>query len=62
VRGMLAAAGSVRYTALIVRFYNQRARDHLAAASLQGPAGRELRMLLAQASLLPQSQAGNLLD
>jgi|SRR5215211_223691 len=54
VRALLAAAGSVRYTALIVWHYQQRARNHLAAASPQEPAGRELRMLLNQASLLPQ--------
>ena len=56
VRALLATTGSVRYTALIVWFYNQRAQDHLAAASLQKPAERELRMLLAQASLLHPSQ------
>ena len=53
VRTCLAAAGSVRYTALIVWCYQQRARNHLTAASPQEPAGRELRMLLDQASLLP---------
>jgi geranylgeranyl pyrophosphate synthase len=54
VRSRLAAAGSVRFTALIVWLYQQRARRHLSAASPQGPAGRELQMLLDQASLLPQ--------
>jgi geranylgeranyl pyrophosphate synthase len=54
VRAVLAAAGSVRYTALIVWVYQQQARNHLAAASPQGIAGRELRMLLDRASLLPQ--------
>jgi geranylgeranyl pyrophosphate synthase len=54
VRSLLAAAGSVRYTALIVWLYQQRARRRLSAASPQGPAGRELQMLLDQASLLPQ--------
>jgi geranylgeranyl diphosphate synthase type I len=54
VRALLAAAGSVRYTALIVWHYQQQARNHLAAASPQEPAGRELHMLLNQASLLPQ--------
>jgi geranylgeranyl diphosphate synthase, type I len=54
VRAVLAAAGSVRYTALIVWVYQQQARNHLAAASPQGVAGRELRMLLDRASLLPQ--------
>jgi geranylgeranyl diphosphate synthase, type I len=54
VRALLAAAGSVRYTALIVWHYQQQARNHLAAASPREPAGRELHMLLDQASLLPQ--------
>jgi geranylgeranyl diphosphate synthase type I len=54
VRALLAAAGSLRYTALIVWLYQQRARSHLATASPQEPAGRDLRMLLDQASLLPQ--------
>ena len=54
VRALLAAAGAMRYTALIVWLYQQRARNHLATASPQEPAGRELRMLLDRASLLPQ--------
>jgi geranylgeranyl pyrophosphate synthase len=54
VRALLAAAGSLRYTALIVWLYQQRAQNHLATASPQDPPGRELRMLLDQASLLPQ--------
>jgi geranylgeranyl diphosphate synthase, type I len=54
VRALLAAAGSVRYTALIVRSYQQQARKHLTTASPSGSAGRELRMLLDRASLLPQ--------
>lgn len=53
VRALLAAAGSVRYTAFIVWLYQQRARNHLATASPQEPAGRELRLLLDQVSLLP---------
>jgi geranylgeranyl diphosphate synthase type I len=56
VRALLAAAGSVRYTALIVWLYQNRARNHLVAASPQDPAGRELRMLLDRASLLPRSK------
>jgi geranylgeranyl diphosphate synthase, type I len=62
VRALLAAAGSVRYTALIVWLFQQRARNHLAAASPQGAASQELRMLLDRASLLPrpkQSQPRN---
>ncbi len=54
VRALLEAAGSVRYTALIVWLYQQQAQNHLAAASPQGLAGREIRMLLDEASLLPQ--------
>jgi geranylgeranyl diphosphate synthase, type I len=54
VRALLAAAGSVRFTALIVWLYQGQARSHLAVASPREPAGRELRMLLNQASLLPQ--------
>ena len=54
VRALVAATGSVRYTALIVWLYQQQARNYLAAASPQEPSGKELRMLLDQASLLPQ--------
>jgi geranylgeranyl diphosphate synthase, type I len=54
VRSLLATAGSARYAALIVWLYQQRARKHLAAASPQGSAGRELRVLLDGASLLPR--------
>src|SRR5215212_2843485 len=36
VRALLADAGSVRYTALIVWLYQQRARNHLSAASPRG--------------------------
>lgn len=57
VRALLAAAGSVRYTAFIIWLYQQRAQDQLAAASPQEPAGRELRMLINQTSLLPQTRA-----
>jgi geranylgeranyl diphosphate synthase type I len=53
VRSLLAAAGSVRYTALIVWLYQQRARQHLAAASPQEPAGQEFRILLDEALLPP---------
>ena len=51
VRAVLAAAGSVRYTALIVRFHQRRARNYLAAARPEGPAGRELHALLDLATL-----------
>ena len=54
VRSLLAVAGSVRYTALIVWLYQQQAQNHLAAASPQGLAGREIQMILDEASLLPQ--------
>ena len=56
VRALLAAAGSVRYTALIVRLYQRQARNHLVAASPQGSAGEELHRLLDRASLLPQPE------
>jgi geranylgeranyl pyrophosphate synthase len=62
VRALLAAAGSVRYTALVVWVYQQRAQNHLAAASPQGRAGREIQMLLNEASLLPHPQEGGGLD
>ncbi len=56
VRALLAAAGSVRYTALIVWLYQQQARNHLAVASPREPAGRELRMLLDRATLVPRPE------
>ena len=56
VRALLAAARSVRYTALIVSLYQQQARNHLVAASPQGTAGEELHMLLDRVSLLPQRE------
>jgi geranylgeranyl diphosphate synthase, type I len=52
VRALLAAAGSVRYTALIMWLYRGRARTHLAAASPRGLAGLELGRLLDQISSL----------
>jgi geranylgeranyl diphosphate synthase type I len=54
VRALLAEAGSLRYTSLIVWLYQQQARAHLASASPQEPAGKELCALLDQASLLPR--------
>jgi geranylgeranyl diphosphate synthase, type I len=54
VRELLAEAGSLRYTALIVWLYQQQARSHLAGASPREPAARELYKLLDQASILPQ--------
>lgn len=57
VRALLAEAGSLRYTALIVWLYQQQARGHLASAHPREPAGRELCTLLDQASLLPQPKA-----
>jgi len=55
VRAVLAEAGSLRYTALIVWLYLQQASSHLAGASPQEPAGQELYTLLDQASLLPRA-------
>lgn len=57
VRTLLAEAGSLRYTALIVWLYQQQARGRLASASPREPAGRELYALLDQASILPQPRA-----
>jgi geranylgeranyl diphosphate synthase type I len=57
VRALLTAAGSLRYTALIVWLNQQQARSHLASASPREPAGRELYTLLDQASLLPRPSA-----
>ena len=57
VRDLLVAAGSPRYTALMVWLYQQQARAHLASASPREPAGRELYTLLDQASMLPQPSA-----
>ena len=54
VRDLLAEAGSLRYTALIVWLYQQQARGHLASASPREPAARDLYSLLDQASILPQ--------
>ncbi len=51
VRAMLAAAGSVRYAALIVRFHQRRARNYLAAARPEAPAAQELHALLDLATL-----------
>jgi len=57
VRALLATSGSLRYTALVVWLYQQRARGHLASAAPREPAGRELYALLDQASLLPRPGA-----
>jgi geranylgeranyl pyrophosphate synthase len=51
VRALLVAAGSVRYTALVVRFHQRQARNHLAVAFPKEPAGRELHTLLDLATL-----------
>jgi geranylgeranyl pyrophosphate synthase len=56
VRKMLLAAGSVHYTSLIVGVYRRRARNYLAAASPQEPAGEDLRALLQGAFLLGTSE------
>ncbi len=57
VRKGLEASGSLRYAALIVEVYRQRALAHLAAARPQEPYGRGLRELLDGASLLPDERA-----
>jgi geranylgeranyl pyrophosphate synthase len=58
VRRLLAAAGSVRYTALIVWLYQQQARNLLAGVTPHKAAGRELRMLLNWPSLLHKPKEG----
>ena len=62
VRALLAAAGSLRYTALLVWLYQQQSRAHLASASPREPAGRELYALLDQASLLSEPGAAQRSD
>jgi geranylgeranyl diphosphate synthase type I len=59
VRTLLTAAGSMHYTALVVEVYRQRARNNLAAASPREPAGRALRMLLDEVSLLSMVEDPN---
>jgi geranylgeranyl pyrophosphate synthase len=62
VRELLAEAGSLRYTALIVWLYQQQARSHLASASPREPAARDLYTLLDQASILPKRSAAQTSD
>lgn len=62
VRTLLAAAGSLRYTTLIVWLYQQQARSHLTSATPRESAGRELYTLLDQASILPQPRAAQTSD
>ena len=59
VRALLAAAGSLHFTALVVEIYRHRARHHLAAASPREPAGRALRLLLDRTSLLPMGDGAD---
>jgi geranylgeranyl diphosphate synthase, type I len=56
VRVLLTRAGSLRYSALVLEAYRQRARNHLAAASPREPAGQVLRDLLDRTSLLATSK------
>jgi geranylgeranyl pyrophosphate synthase len=58
VRSLLAEAGSLRYTSLIVWLYQQQARGYLASVSPRDPARGELYTLLDQASLLPKPAEG----
>jgi geranylgeranyl pyrophosphate synthase len=62
VRELLAEAGSLRYTALIVWLYQQQARSHLASVSPREPAARELYKLLDQASILPRHREAQTSD
>ena len=59
VRALLAAAGSIHYTPLVVEISLHRARRHLAAASPRGLAGRALRLLLDRTSLLPMGDSAD---
>jgi geranylgeranyl diphosphate synthase type I len=52
VRALLAEAGSLRHTTLVIEVYLQRAREHLAAVSPREPAAQALRTLLERISLL----------
>jgi geranylgeranyl diphosphate synthase type I len=56
VRMLLAAAGSIRHTVLVIEVYLRRARYHLAATSPLEPAGQTLRTLLDRVSLLASSE------
>jgi geranylgeranyl pyrophosphate synthase len=60
-RGRLLDAGSVRYTALVMEVYRQRARRHLeralAGARGAGTAAAELRAMVAELVLLPERAA-----
>ena len=62
VRALLAEAGSLRYTALLVWLYQQQARSHLASASPRESAAQELYALLDRASIPPQPTAARLPD
>lgn len=55
VRGLLAEAGSLRHTTLVIEVYLRRAREYLAATSPLDPAGQDLRSLLDKVSLLAPS-------
>jgi len=59
VRTLLAEAGSMQYTALVVEVYRHRACAHLAAASPREPAGRDLKGLVDAASLVVTGQETN---
>ncbi len=62
VLALLAEAGSLRYTALVVWLYQQQARSHLASASPRESAARGLYTLLDQASIFPQPREARLSD
>ena len=60
VRVLLAEAGSLRHTTLVIEVYLRRARECLAATSPLEPAGQALRTLLDKVSLLATSDDAHL--
>jgi hypothetical protein len=57
---LLAEAGSLRHTTLVIEVYLRRARECLAATSPLEPAGQALRTLLDKFSLLATSDDAHL--
>jgi len=60
VRVLLAEAGSLRHTNLVIEVYLRRAREYLAATSPLEPAGQALRTLLDKVSLFATSDDAHL--
>jgi hypothetical protein len=57
---LLAEAGSLRHTTLVIEVYLRRARECLAATSPLEPAGQALRTLLDKFPLLATSDDAHL--